>query len=321
MLSFGLQYPLATTKAWLNATVLLWCFEQCLFVPLKVAFFAVALPGLIRGKLRRLEHAKSAVGSFPFRTPMRDSAAEYLAARHAHLPIAKFLLGRQGISPSASAAVEQPTQRRHSRAVPLPSAGRLSKLPQIGGSPANGGDGDERTALSDLVGIRARSRRLLRRSFGTTLALFALSLVLFLPAMMQEIVVDQAVAIIVSLVMAVALEVTIIAQLIVAACNNLMHVRGTVALAAPAAAAVAIGAACVIVFARRAARSRRKHRRAEKARLGGAFDTEMYGRREVDTWRWPAARGHTRTDNINTAPFSTVMRAFRSWRSSQVLPL
>ena len=37
---------------------------------------------------------------------MRDSAAEYIAVWHAHLPVAKFLLGRQGHK--ASVTGEQP---------------------------------------------------------------------------------------------------------------------------------------------------------------------------------------------------------------------
>ena len=92
ILSFGLQYPRATTKAWLHATVMHWCSVNFLFEPLKIGFFAVALPKLISGKLRRLRYPKHTVGAFQFRTPMRDSAVDYLAAQHAHLPMAKFLL-------------------------------------------------------------------------------------------------------------------------------------------------------------------------------------------------------------------------------------
>jgi hypothetical protein len=105
ILSFGMQYPRATTKAWLHATVLHWCLVNFLFKPLKIGVFAVALPKLISGKLRRLRYPKHTVGAFQFRTPMRDSAVDYLAAQNAHLPIAKFLLRRQG---HATGAVPPP---------------------------------------------------------------------------------------------------------------------------------------------------------------------------------------------------------------------
>ena len=105
--SFGLQYHRATNKAWLQATLLHLFMVNFLFAPLKIWFLAVTLPVLIRGKLRRLKHPKRAIGSFPFRTPMRDSATDYLAASHAHLPIARFLLHRQ--CHDASATGEQPT--------------------------------------------------------------------------------------------------------------------------------------------------------------------------------------------------------------------
>ena len=102
VLAFGLQYPLATTKAWLHAALLHWCLVNFLFAPLTIGFFAVALPKLIRGKLRRLRYPQRAVGAFPFHTPMRDSAVDYVAAWHAHLPIAKFLLRQQGHDASAT---------------------------------------------------------------------------------------------------------------------------------------------------------------------------------------------------------------------------
>jgi hypothetical protein len=84
--SFGLQYPRATTQAWLHATLLQWCLVNFLVKPLMIGFFAVVLPKLISGKLRRLRYITCPVGAFQFRTPMRDSAVDYLAARYAHQP-------------------------------------------------------------------------------------------------------------------------------------------------------------------------------------------------------------------------------------------
>jgi hypothetical protein len=304
VLSFGLQYPLATTKAWLNATLLIWGFEQCLFEPLKIWFFAVTLPGLIRGKLRRLRHPKPAVGSFPFRTPMRDSAAEYLAARHAHLPIARFLLHRQGhnagvpgkqlTSPHPAGPADVPTAALHTAgASPLPSAApstapMLDELLHLGDAHRDGGDhGDARSAITGRARThRARSRRLRRRTCGTTLALVALSLVMFMPATLQGIIVEEAIVVLVSFGMVAALAAASIARLFAAAWGELVHAHGAAAVAAPLAAAAALLAAWIIV------RTGRAHHRAEQARRGNAVDAEMHCC-EAGLWCWPAARGRT----------------------------
>ena len=246
-----------------------------LFAPLKIWFFAVTLPVLIRGKLRRLRHPQRAIGSFPFRTPMRDSAADYLAARHAHLPIARFLLHRQCCD--AGATVEQPTPPPSARVADFiavtrckagtslppsaapPSAPILEELLHLGDTHRDGGDHDgERSAESTRGRIRARSDRLRRRTCITTLALVALSLVLFMPATLQGVIVEEAIVVLVSFVMVAALMATSIARLFAAAWGELVHTHGTAALIAPLAAAAATAVAGIIVRARHA------HRRAEK---------------------------------------------------------
>ena len=260
-----------------------------LFVPLKLGVFAVALPGLIRSKLQRLRHPKRAVGSFPFRTPMRDSATDYLAARHAHLPIARFLLRRQSHDAGVPAATALPT----AGASPPPSAAppiapMLDELLHLGATQRDrtGGDpGDARSVSTGRGEIRSRSRRLRRRAGGTTLALLALSLVLFMPATLQGIVVEELIVVLVSFVMVAALAAESIARLCAAAWAELVH-AGAAAVAVPLAAAAAVLAAWVIVRARGA------HRRAAKARLGGALDAEM-PRRAPGLWCWPVARGRT----------------------------
>ena len=110
-MSFGLQYPRATTKAWLHATMQQWCLANFVFAPLKLWFFAVTVPALIRGKLRRIRPPKRTADSFPFRAPMRDSAVEYLAARHVHPPVAKFLLNQSSHSTSEDSAQPTPLHR------------------------------------------------------------------------------------------------------------------------------------------------------------------------------------------------------------------
>ena len=280
ILSFGLQYPRATTKAWLHATLVHLFVVNFLIAPLKIWFFAVTLPGLIRGKLRRLRHPKPAVGCFPFRTPMRDSAAEYLAARYAHLPTAWFLLRQPGHDAGAADEQQTPLPRARSADVvatarlatgaapppsAAPSAPMLNELMHVGAAHRDSGDpGDERSAISGLGRFRARSRRLRRRTCGTALALVALSLVLCMPAALQRVIVEEAIVVLVSFAMFAALRAASIAQLFAAAWDDLAHAYGVAALVASLAAAAATVTAGSIVCARRA------HRRAKKTRLGGA---------------------------------------------------
>ena len=253
ILSFGLQYPLATTKAWLHATLLHLFMVNFLFAPLKIWFFAVTLPLLIRGKLQRLKHPKRAIGSFPFRTPMRDSAVDYLAAQHAHLPIAKFLLHRQGLDTSATGADGSPPPL----SVAPNSAPILEELLHLGATQCDGGDnGGERSAISASGRISARSHRLRRRTCGATLALVALSLVMFMPEQLQGFMVDEVIVMLVSLIMVAALE---------AASTVRAHTTAVVAVAIAAGAVIVLAGISVPV--RRAARLRRTHRRAEEARL------------------------------------------------------
>ena len=301
-MSFGLQYPRVTTQAWLHATLLHWCLVNFLFAPLKIGFFAVALPKLICGKLRRLRHPKRAVGSFPFRAPMRDSAVDYVAARHAHLPLAKFLLRRQGYN---SGATGEPPTPPHlagfaevaaagrtagpsptACVVPPPSPPLLAELLHLGDTHS---DSDEGSALPDRGRTRrARSHGLPRRACSTTLALFVLSLVLCMPAQLQEIVVDEVIVVLVSLGMVAALEVTHIARWIAAAYSDLVHAHGAAAVAATLAAAATAVGLCLLV--RRAARDRgRALRRAEDARLSSTYDAEVHGTPRA--WCWPAMGG------------------------------
>ena len=281
-MSFGLQYPRATTKTWLHATLLQWCLVNFLFVSLKIGFFAVTLPKLISVKLRRLRYPQNEVGSFPFHTPMRDSAVDYLAARHAHLPIAKFLLRRQGHEPGDTAPIAAVPPPPPTMAAP-PSAARLDQLLHLGNAHRDEGEGDEGSALSGRGRIRTRSHRLPRRACGTTLALFVLSLVLFMPALMQGVMVDEVIVMFVSLVMVAALQAGSIARLFAAACGELVSAHTAAVVAAAVAVAAVIVLTGVRVLARRAAGARRTHRRSEEARLGSAFDAEIYAR-ETGAW-------------------------------------
>ena len=263
-MSFGLQYPKATTKAWMYATLLHLGSVNFVFAPLKIWFFLVVLPKLIRGKLRRLGPPKRPDGAFPFRTPMHDSATDYLAARHAHLPVAKVLLGRQGHA--ACVPGEPPTPPPHrstssDRAsagpraagaapplstLPPPSAApRLDELLQLGG--VHRDDGDTRSpGCLDRGTTRARTR-VRRRACGTTLALVALSLLLCLPARLQEFIVDEVLLVLVSLAVVGALQLASLARLCAAAWAQLVRAHGAGAVLAPfagaAAAALAVAAA------------------------------------------------------------------------------
>ena len=237
VLSFGLQYPRVTTKAWLHATLLHWCLVNFLFAPLKIGFFAVMLPKLICGKLRRLRHPERAVGSFPFRAPMRDSAVDYVAARHAHLPIAKFLLRRQGHTAGATGEPPTPphlagladvvaTARGRAAGpsssadvMPMPSAPLLNELLYLGDTSS---DGDAGAALSGRGRIRARSHGRPRRAWRSALALVVLSLVLCLPSQLHEVVVDEVILVLVSLVLVAALEAASISRLFTAAWGELV---------------------------------------------------------------------------------------------------
>ena len=289
IVSFGLQYPRATLQAWLYATLLHVCSVLCLIAPLKIWFFAVPLPGLIRGKLqRRLRHPKRAAGAFSFRTPMRDSAAEYLAAQHAHLPIARFLMGldagttdAQPTPPPRARIADGVATARSAGGLSLPpssappSAPILDELLHLGDALSVGGDpGDERSAIAGRGWVRARSRKLRRRTCGTTLALVMLSLVLFMPANLQGVVVEEAIVVLVSVVMVAALEAARIARLFTAAWGELIDAHGAPAVVAPIAVTVSIAAGMIILYARR-----RVQRRAEKARLGGAFETNVHRRK------------------------------------------
>ena len=332
VLSFGLQYPLATTKAWLHATLLHWCFVNFLFAPLKIGFFAVALPKLICGKLRRLRYPKRALGSFPFHTPMRDSAVDYVAARHAHLPIAKFLLRRQGHD--ACATGEQPTPPHRAKladvvaasgstAGPSPTASAVSpliapsldELLHLGDAHRHG---DEGSALLDHGRTRARSHGPSRRACGTSLALVTLSLVLFMPALLQELIVDEFILVLVSLIIVAAVEVASIGRLIAAACSELVHAHGPAAVAAVLVIAAVV--AGLSMFARRAVRASRAHRRTDEALLGGAFDAEMHSH-AARVWCWPAP-GRGADDEVSLSPVvpqGTPSRN-RDMRSSRVAP-
>ena len=287
-----------------------------LFVSLNIGFFAVTLPKLIRGKLRRLRYPQCEVGFFPFRTPMRDSAVDYLAARHAYLPIANFLLRRQGHDAGdAGVTDDQPTLSHPARladvvaaarraAVPPPppstaappSAARINELLHLGDAHRDEGEGDAGTALSGRGRIRARSHRLPRRACGTSLALVVMSLVLFMPALIQGFMVDEIIVMVVSLVMVAALGATSIARLSAAACGELVRAHTAAVFAAAIAAVAVVVIAGISLLARRAARARRAHRRSEEARLGGAFDAEIYAR-ETGAWCWLASGGRARADD------------------------
>ena len=300
ILSFALQYPKATTKVWLQATLLQWCLVNFLLAPLKVGFFAVALPRLIRGKLWRLRLPARAAGAFPFRAPMRDSAAEDLAARHAHLPIAKFLLGHDAGAPGEQA----PTPPHPSAAPrPVPSPAELDELLRLGAAPRGGGGdhGAQRTAA-----ISGRDRARLGEQLcacGKTLPLVALSLVLFMPETLQGVTVEGGIAVLVGLGMVAALECTRIAKWVAAACVELVRTHGAAAVAAPIAVIVFAGMA---VLARRAAFARRAHHHAElMARFGDAFDAELLGR-AAGGGCWPASRDRAGDADADAAQFSSI---------------
>ena len=305
--------PLATTKAWLHATLLHLVLVNCLLAPLKIWLFTVAMPLLISDKLRRLRHPKRAPGLFPFRTPMHDSAVDYLAARHTHLPIARFLLSRQ--SHDAGATDEQPTPspnltlvdvaaaaRRAAGASPRssaapPNAPKLDELLQVGDAQRDGGDHDgERYAIPSRGQTRARSHRLRRRTCCTTLALVALSLVMFFPANLHGIIIEETIVVLVSVVLAAALEATSIVRLFAAAWGELVRAHGPAALAAPL-----VAAAAAVVAAGISVRARRAHRRATKA--GPALEANIH-RREAGMWCWPAALGTACDGDFDAVLFS-----------------
>ena len=54
ILSFGVQYPKMTTRAWLISSISCYLFEMFMFCPMHVWFFNLYLPMLIRDKLRNL---------------------------------------------------------------------------------------------------------------------------------------------------------------------------------------------------------------------------------------------------------------------------
>ena len=294
----------------MHATLLHWCSVNFLLAPMKVWFFAVALPRTIRGKLLRLEYPKRALGAFPFSTQMPDSAVNYLAAWHPHLPVARFLLRRQGPAAGAPGGPPTPPPRRAPlaevvaaapRAVgappPPPSAPGLDELLHLGDAArgGGGGGGDARSALRTAV-ARVAGRR--GRACGATLALVALSLVLFLPARVQGFVVEELLLGLGCVVLVVALEAASTARRCAAAGGAVVHAHGA-AVAAPLAAVAAIAAAGLVVRARRA------HRRAEKPRVVGAVDTERH-RRGSGAWHGPAAPDPARASDADAALFPGV---------------
>ena len=276
ILAFGLQYPLATTKAWLCATLLQWCLANFLFAPLQIGFFTVALPGLIRGKLQRLRYPPSAVGAFPFHTPMRDSAVDYLAARHARLPIAQFLLRRQGHITGDAGVTDHPTSPRSARLANIvtaaqraagrpsspsvaapPSADRIDELLCLGDAQHDADAGAAGSARSRHGRTRARARQLPRRACGATLALVTLSLVLLVPATLQGVVVDELIVVLVSLVLIAALDAASLARWCAAAVGQRVRAPTAAGVAAAIAVVAVMGFAGITVLARRAARARR----------------------------------------------------------------
>ena len=145
-----------------------------------------------------------------------------------------------------------------------------------------------------------------RRACGITLALVALSLSLFMPALPHGFIVDEVLLVLVSLVLIVLIEV-------VAA-----SATAVVDITAASATAYAIAAAATIAAAGLGVRARR----AEKLRLGGTFDTEM-NRRGAGAGCWPAARVRARTDDATL--FSPVVPQWapsrnQAMRAARVAP-
>lgn len=90
---FGVSKGAQTTNAWLVSFVLAYVQDFFLFIPLKILFMNVYLPGLISKRLASISDPSTAE-NFKFSSFMPENAAVYVAMNHGELQASKLVMSR-----------------------------------------------------------------------------------------------------------------------------------------------------------------------------------------------------------------------------------
>ena len=176
LLAFGVTLGKAT-NLWLVGTMTCWALGFAIYEPITIFFLNVMLPSLIRNKLKSLVDpaaVSAAAVTFPFRTPLREHATTYLAAKYRdELAAARHLLLRtEGANTRAPPATTDDQLSSHARE---PHTATLRAA----------------AAAVKLAGYNTRRGYLLTGGHVVRLLLSVWAIVLLLPEDAQAIVIED----------------------------------------------------------------------------------------------------------------------------------